>query len=256
MIKLYRILLSQSLGESLVYRGTSILTAIFGIMFYLIALVTGTVYFSFSKSIFGWDFLNYLNLITTANLISYLYQFLFVSGHEHLTEQILDGTLDYSLVRPVNSYYFHMIFRADFPSLIPVFVSGVIEALLLVKLGTSILSLISYILAILAGVIFVFAINQIIVTISFWIDGLSALAGVPEYIMDASAYPASIYPRIIQNIFLWIFPSLTVTNLPANIIRGKYSTFSLIWLFFIDVLLIYISILEWRQGLRHYASAD
>ncbi|MCH4123133.1 MAG: ABC-2 family transporter protein [Levilactobacillus sp.] len=255
MVKIYRILVSQSLAETLSYRFTAVLTAIFGILFYVIELVTGGVYFSFTPTIYGWNFLDYLNLITTANLISYLYQFLFVAGHEDLVDQILDGNLDYSLLRPVNAYWFHASYRVDFPSLVTLVLTAVIEVGILLKLQPTPLNLLGYLAAVIVGVAFVFALNQIVVTAAFWIDGMTALDGLPEYLMSASARPAKIYPRLLQQFFLWVIPSLAITNVPAQFGHNRPS-WLLAWSALVTGVLLVFSYWEWRRGLLRYVSAN
>lgn len=255
MGKIYHVLVSQSLAETLSYRLTAALTASCGILFYLISLVTGGVYFSFTTTIYGWTFLDYLNLITTANLIGYAYQFLFVAAHEDLADQILSGNLDYSLLRPVNSFWFHALYRVDFPSLFPLLLTAGIETGILFKLRPTPLNLLGYLLAVVVGVTFTFALNQIMVTLAFWVDGLTALNGLPEDLMDASAEPAKIYPRLIQQVFLWIIPSLAITNVPAQF-GHNHPTWLLLWTTLITLGLLGLSYVEWRRGLLKYVSAN
>ncbi|WP_203637273.1 ABC transporter permease [Levilactobacillus wangkuiensis] len=255
MLKIYRVLVTQSLAETMTYRVTTVLTALFGVLFYAIDLITGGVYFSFTPTIYGWNFLDYLNLITTANLISYAYQFLFVAGHEDLVDQILDGNLDYSLLRPVNSYWFHASYRVDFPSLVTLLLTGVIEGVILSKLHPTPLNLLLYVVAVIVGIGFVFALNQIMVTLAFWVDGLSALNGLPEDLMDASARPAKIYPRVIQQLFLWVIPSLAITNVPAQFGHNQ-PTWLLLWTALVTGVLLVISYIEWQRGLLKYVSAN
>lgn len=256
MFRIYKTLIAQSLEENMTYRTTTVLTIIFGIAFYAISIVAGGVYFSFAKTIYGWQFIDYLNLITTANLISYIYQLFFVVSHEELTETILQGNLDYSLLRPINSYWFHAFYRLDFPSTITVLLTVLVESMILWSRQPTIQQLILYILSVLLGVLFVFDINQIFVTATFWFDGLTSLTGIPEDIMNASARPSKIYPSLVRMIFLWFVPSLAVTNLPVEIIQRNYSWGSFLWVVAIDLLLLRLSYIEWQHGLRHYVSAD
>ncbi|WP_395390857.1 MULTISPECIES: hypothetical protein [Levilactobacillus] len=53
MLKIYRVLVTQSLAETMTYRMTTVLTALFGVLFYAIELITGGVYFSFTPTIYG-----------------------------------------------------------------------------------------------------------------------------------------------------------------------------------------------------------
>lgn len=254
---LYKCLIKQSLKEVFAFRMTTVLIVVFGALFYLIEILTGFVYFNFTQNIAGWRLLDYFNLITSANIISYGYQFLFVSAHEELSDQIIEGQLDYTLIRPVNSYLYYALKRLDFPSLINFWLSIFVEIYIQIQYGfLGVSTYILYVLSVFGGIFFVFLINQIIVTLSFWINNLSALNGVPEYLMDASNRPYQIYPKIFQIFFMWIIPSLSATNLPVLLMKGGVKASWMLENILILIVLSLFSYVEWNLGLKHYVSAN
>lgn len=254
--KLYRILVGQSLAEATAYRVTTFLIVTFGLLFYLIELVAGLVYFSFTDEIYGWNMMDYFSLITTANIMTYGYQTLFIAAHEELAGQINQGNLDYILLRPVNSYWFNVLFRIDFPSLINLIVVVIIQIVIQVHEGFSLVQGSLYLITLIMGIMFIFLINQMVVTLSFWVDNLSALNGLPEDLMDASARPDRIYPKVIRMVFLWIVPTLTATNMPINVLQGRFDSFRLIEYAAIILVLWGASYWEWKCGVKRYASAE
>lgn len=256
MVNLYKILFKQSLKETLMYKTTTVLTVIFGILFYIIDLIVGVVYFSFSSNIYGWKLINYFNLVTTTNLISYGYQFLFVAAHENLADEILDGNLDQYLIKPINSFIFYIIYRVDFASMINFIVAAIVEGVIFTVIKINLINLLIYIVYIVLGIIFLFAINQIATTLTFWFPNLTAILGIPEYLMDIGARPAQIYPRIIQNIFSLLIPILLITNVPVKNCTGHLNLIAATWILIIDLVLIAAAYIEWNKGLTHYESAN
>ena len=119
-VRIYKELFKQSIEEFMIYRMTASLTVLFGIMFYGIELLAGVVYFQYTDSIMGLTRTDYMILITTANIIQMGYQFLFVASHEMLEETIIEGGLDYALIRPVNSFFYYSFQRIDIASAIGV----------------------------------------------------------------------------------------------------------------------------------------
>ena len=95
----------QSIEEFLIYRATSLITFILAVVFLLIELFVGDIYFSNSENV-NWTRNQYFILITFMNSATYIYNFFFVIGHENLVEDILEGELDYNLIRPVYSYWY------------------------------------------------------------------------------------------------------------------------------------------------------
>lgn len=256
MFRLYQILFKQSLKETFMYKTTTILTIIFGILFYGIDLITGTVYFSFSNNIYGWKLIDYFNLVTTTNLISYGYQFLFVAAHENLADEIINGNLDQYLIKPINSFIFYIIYRVDFSAMVNFGITAIIEGVILTIIKIKFVSLLIYIVYIILGVIFLFAINQIATTLTFWFPNLTAILGIPEYLVDIGERPAQIYPRFIQNIFSILIPILLITNIPVKNCTGHLNLIAAVWILIVDIILIIIAYVEWENGLKHYESAN
>lgn len=150
------------------YKTTTILTIIFGVLFYVIDIIAGIIYFSFSKDVYGWKMIDCLNLVTTANLITYGYQFLFVVSHENLANEIISGNLDQFLIKPVNSFIFYITYRVDFSAMINFVITAIVECFILKNIIISPFSLLIYIIYIILGIVFLFVINQIATTLTFW----------------------------------------------------------------------------------------
>lgn len=254
--KLYKVLFKQSLKETFMYKTTTILTVVFGVLFYIIDIIAGVVYFSFSKDIYGWKMIDYLNLITTANLITYGYQFLFVASHENLADEIINGNLDQFLIKPVNSFVFYITYRVDFSAMINFLITTVIECFILKSIKVKLFDLLVYFIYVILGIIFLFAINQIATTLTFWFPNLTAVQGIPEYLTEIGAKPAQIYPRIIQAIFSLVFPILLVTNVPVCNCSSQIKIIAGLWVLFMDIFLISIAYIEWMLGLKRYESAN
>ncbi len=195
-------------------------------------------------------------LVISFALIQYLYQFLFTASHESLADKIVEGKLDYTFLRPVNSYFFNALYRIDFPSLINLSLALSISIYFLIKLKLSFSICLLYYFFILLGVWFYFLLCQIAVTISFWLERADIIIGLPEYIADSTNKPRTVYPKIIQIIFIFIIPTITSVNGPVDLIRGKL----VIWEFlYYIIFLVFLTILSygmWKRGMAKYSSAN
>lgn len=253
---LYKKLISHSFQEMMIYRQTAFIAIVIGLVFYSIEIFAGYVYFDYADAIFGWTKNEYLMLINTANLITYIYQIFFVSSHENLTELILEGELDYVFVRPLNSQIFYSLYRLDVPSIINFIVVLCFQFFLSIEQNLSIDKIILYCFAISLAVIFTYVLNQIVVTISFWKDNLTGLIGIPESLIEFSSRPESIYPSSIRIILTKIIPILLAINLPVKILRGEKVLVSLLWLISVDIFGLYVTKVMWKQGCKKYISAN
>lgn len=254
--QLLKKLWSQSIQEFMAYRQTALLTFIFGILFFGIELFTGYVYFQYTDSVAGWSYNDYLLLISSSTLITYLYQSLFVVAHENLADTIVEGELDYTLLRPVHSFFFYVFYRIDIPSLLNLLLTLLVHVWILSRYTFSIGTLVLHIVSILLGTYFVFILNQLAVSVSFWKERSSKVLAIPEYLVDFASRPAPIYPRGIRLILTWGIPILTAINSPVLSIQNNLNGKSFLWFMLLILCGTWLMVYVWERGLAHYASAN
>lgn len=253
-VKLYKQLLAQSIQESIAYRSTSVIVAIFSVIFFVTEIVVGVVLFDQTSLLAGWSKQQYFMLIGVSALINSLYQFFFIVSHENLAESIIEGELDYIFLKPVNSFYFYAFNRIDLPSL----VNTVLAVVLIISLQNRVhvLTLVFFILSILLSVWFLFLINQIIVTFSFWIEKGGKFLAIPEYLADIASKPYSIYPKMFIFLFTWICPFFLAFNMPVLLLKQtgywKQLLYFLVFVFLLHKFATYL----WRKGLKKYQSSN
>ncbi|MFV0558816.1 MAG: ABC transporter permease [Enterococcus sp.] len=255
-IRLFKQLVAQSIQENLSYRATSIIVMIFGILFFTIEIVTGLVYFDHTDLIGGWTRNDYLLLISVSSMITYLYQTLFVVSHENLAEFIVEGELDYTFLRPVNSFYYYALNRMDFPSIINLVISIVAVFVFAIHYSWTPIRAIFFSLFILLAVWLVFLLNQIIVTLSFWLEKSSKMLAIPEYLMDISSRPSTVYPRLMRLFFSWVIPIVLLYNAPVLVLKNEIN-----YLFFVYILIFLIflhsfALFLWNKGIVKYQSSN
>ncbi|BDR56278.1 ABC-2 family transporter protein [Xylocopilactobacillus apis] len=245
-----------SFQEFLVYKTTSILTFILAALFFSIEIIVGMIYFSVESNLNGWTRSDYLLLISSITTITYIYNIFFIVGHENLSEDILEGNLDYLFLRPVSSYWYSALSHLDIPSCFNLVISGVMSVSIIISKRFNWVEILLYLLTIFLGTCFVFLMNQIAVTFSFWFEGFTALGGIVENTINLLSRPLSIFPQIIQTIFTYIFPVLLVTNMPVIIFKGKHNYYLLIYLLIYNLLMYVLSRKLWTLGVKRYSSAN
>lgn len=254
--KLYKIFISHSLQETLIYRSTSAFIVIFGVLFFAIELVSGMIYFEYTDLILGWTKYDYYMLICTSYIIQCGYQTLFSSAHESLSEKIIEGELDYIFIRPVNSFLYYIFYRIDLPSTINLAIAIIIQVILMGRGNYSIFQVISFVIFIIFGIWFLFLFNQIVVMVSFWKEKSSKLMGMPEYFVDASTRPKDVYPGIVKFLLIWIIPIFTTINGPVDILKKDYDLTAFLWYFVYLAVFSFITYWMWLKGLKKYISAN
>ena len=254
-MKIYKAMLSNSIQRILIYRTTSILIVVFGLLFYFIEMFSGTVYFSYTDNILGWTKWDYFSLITTATIIRYGYTFFFIWGSD-LSYTIVQGKLDYTLLRPLNSFWYYAFYMADFPSIINVILGIIVQGWIISRQHTGFFQVIMYILFVIIGIWFHFLMFNFSNMISFWVDKADQILWIPETLSEISSQPASIYPKWIRCFLMWLLPILTSFNLPIDIIRGKVNMVNMLWYVGLVAVFTIANYRIWHAGLKKYQSSN
>ena len=254
-MKIYKAMLSNSIQRILIYRTTSILIVVFGLLFYFIEMFSGTVYFSYTDNILGWTKWDYFSLITTATIIRYGYTFFFIWGSD-LSYTIVQGKLDYTLLRPLNSFWYYAFYMADFPSLINVILGIIVQGWIISRQHVGFFQVIMYILFVIIGIWFHFLMFNFSNMISFWVDKADQILCIPETLSEISSQPASIYPKWIRCLLMWLLPILTSFNLPIDIIRGKVNIVNMLWYVGLVAVFTIANYRIWHAGLKRYQSSN
>ena len=254
-MKIYKAMLSNSIQRILIYRTTSILIVVFGLLFYFIEMFSGTVYFSYTDNILGWTKWDYFSLITTATIIRYGYTFFFIWGSD-LSYTIVQGKLDYTLLRPLNSFWYYAFYMADFPSLINVILGIIVQGWIISRQHVGFFQVIMYILFVIIGIWFHFLMFNFSNMISFWVDKADQILWIPETLSEISSQPASIYLKWIRCFLMWLLPILTSFNLPIDIIRGKVNIVNMLWFVGFVAVFTIANYRIWYAGLKKYQSSN
>lgn len=254
-MKIYKAMLSNSIQRILIYRTTSILIVVFGLLFYFIEMFSGMVYFSYTDNILGWTKWDYFSLVTTATIIRYGYTFFFIWGSD-LSYTIVQGKLDYTLLRPLNSFWYYAFYMADFPSLINVILGIIVQGWIISIHNVGFFQVIMYILFVIIGIWFHFLIFNFSNMISFWVDKADQILWIPETLSEISSQPASIYPKWIRCLLMWLLPILTSFNLPIDIIRGKVNIVNMLWYVGLVAVFTIANYRIWHAGLKRYQSSN
>lgn len=255
MIRISKALWKKSIEEFLIYRTTSIITFMLALIFLVIELITGNIYFADDRSIPGWTENQYFILITFVNCSTYVYNIFFILGHEQLNDDILEGNLDYILIKPYSSYWLSAGRSIDIPSIFNFIITYVLLIIFLNKEAITQFQfiIINILIAITAMIIFI--LNQICLTLLFWFNGLVELGGVIEDLFSFASRPKRIFPKIIQNIFTFVLPILLATNITNEFLMYGINLYLIYYLLLVVILYI-ISRFLWRSGVRRYVSAN
>ena len=249
---------NQSVAQMLAYRTTSIFIVVFGTIFAITEIIATLIFYQYTDHIAGWNMYEFLLLIATFSFIQYIYQFFFVLPHEQLIDDMIDGNLDYLLIRPMDAQLIANVKTFDIPSLFNLIIPIALSIYCMTKLKweITIFQIGGYLILLVFGVMSYFILNHFFVNVGFWIERSHQLMGVPEYLFEIGLRPRSVYPKVIFFIFVYVIPILLATNSPVDLLRGELRFQSLFYFILYNLLGFMLIRIQWKRGLKRYTSAN
>jgi len=220
----------------------------------ILIIIFWKILFQNSSSLNGWTFQDAFGLVL------FLYLFwtfinVFESGNRRSFREVISGKFDYFLVYPINVLVNMFFYKVTLTSILANL------AILLVLLLYYILNfqysimnmLLAFIIAILGNVIlilFMFILRCFV----FWIKNDSFIANIELILNRFNRYPLNISNKVLQYIFIFLFPVMFMVTYPAEILRGNFNWSWILEELFMMVVLFIIAKVVWKKGLARYES--
>ena len=257
-IRLHCLYLKISFKHLAVYRMSAFLTVLFSLVFLIAEILTVNVYYSFTDHIGDWDKGSFYILLGTFNIITCFYTYFFEIPHDDFVFKIRYGELDPDLIRPMDALAFTTIQKVDFASLfnLPIPIWLVYQGIHNLGLKITSIDILLYLMMLVIGVFIVYLINQFFVNFSFWITEAGNVTLASDQVVQLGSRPLQVYPRLIQVGFSYIVPVVLCTNLSVKALQHDVRFSNLVILFATTALFFVIVRIQWKMGLRRYASAS
>src|SRR3989339_1940378 len=222
-------------------------------------IVFMNVIFNFVSYFSGWTYREALVIIAGYMIIDGINWALFASL-TGITRNIVNGDMDFALVKPIDTQLYVSIYRAD-----PVDWSRVVlgvAVLIYAIAGLNIsgwalfMKLLLYSVLLLCGIVIFYSINLIIKSISFWTIQGWGLQAVTESILYASRFPTAIFAhKFVRIIFYTVLPIAFLATVPAEFLAKTPSPYLLSGSLAVTVVFFYVSRKFFYFALSRYASA-
>jgi len=210
----------------------------------------------------GWSFYELLFLFSFL-FLTYGIFVLFFTGLRDFGSMVYSGEFDRFLLRPRGLLMQIMASNADMFAAIGHGGLGIALFLFCAgKIGIvwSAGMIMYYVVTIISAVIIQASLFLLMSCSSFWIVKIDELVGMLYYnTRKFAGYPISIYPRLIQNLLMFIVPFAFVNYFPAQFFLRKpdMSQFWLGYVYLTPVIAIVLFasvLLVWRVSLKRYSS--
>lgn len=232
-LRIFRTFLRNSLVRDMSFRADFLLQCLSSTAWAMMNFALFKLIYRFTDSIgrgTGWGEAEFFVFLGTVWIVNALIQTFFMSNFDDFSEQIRTGSLDFALLKPVDTQFLVSFPRANWSQLPNLFlgmgvVAWYVGELVLDPAGSYVLhwfSLPAYLFFVLCGIAIMYSVMIALASTSIWLGRNQNLYDFWFYITNFYRYPMEIYQRgrigwSLWGTFTFLVPILVVSNVPARI---------------------------------------
>jgi ABC-2 type transport system permease protein len=170
----------------------------------------------------GWGKYEFFLFLATSHIVNSVIQALFMANADEFSELIRTGSLDFALLKPIDTQFLISLRRIDWSACGDLAFGMGLFVYSMVKIGDppSLQALVLYPFFLLCGVLILYSLMLALAASSVWLGRNQTLYDFWFYITNFSRYPREIYEgrygTPLRWFFTFIIPVLVVINVPAR----------------------------------------
>ena len=217
----------NSLVRDMTFRANFLIDLISSMAWVLMNLGFYTLIFLYTPAIganTGWEKYQFFLFLATALLINSLVHALFMTNADDLSELVRTGSLDFALLKPIDTQFLVSLTRLEWSALGNFFVGLALMGYAMYQLQyvPGVVQIVLYPVYVLCGVAIYYSLMIALAATSVWLGRNLTLFDFWFYITNFSRYPMEIYQGTwgtpLRRLFTFCIPVLVVVNVPARIL--------------------------------------
>ena len=257
-LKLIKLFSKYSLIHATIYKVDFLIWSLVDVGWFALSIFFYQILFANVNVVAGWTKAEILLLQGVFFIMTSILWGIFWNNFNQLPKKINDGTLDFDLIKPIDSQFMISFQHLDLDHANSFFL-GLFTILYAVNLGHMSIKLINIIQAaifILLGAILFYSLYFITMSMAFWFDRIENLPWLFPSVRDFMKLPQSFYQGSLRLLFVYIFPIILVTSIPTQILLGIPSLNYIFVL--VPAAFISLAISRWffHYAIKHYSSAS
>ena len=257
-LKLLSAFLKVNIQMSLAYRADTVVNILLNIMWLGWELLSLSIIFNNTETIGGWGFGELIALLGVFRLVHTLMIALIWPNTEKFNQSIRDGSMDYTLLQPINS-----MFLVTFSRITVWRAWDLILAAVLIVVGINIagdivtsLHLLTFFLLTISGAIVIYSLWIVLIALTFWFTKFDNNVTILQALMDAGRYPVTVYPAWLRILVTFVVPIAVATTVPLQALRGELTISRSLIFIAISITSFLIASQVWKRGLKQYSGAS
>ncbi len=261
-IRLMFLFVRVSVQNFAAYRFDFMMRLLVSVMHLVGELTAVWTIFHNTKTLNGWQWQHMLVLVGVFRIIAGGIRMSIVPNMRKVLDDIHQGTLDFVLLRPVNSQWLISIREFVIWRVTDVVLGTAVAMYGCVKLVGHVppFQALIFVAMLAAGFAIVYSVWLMLATLCFWFVRIQNIEMIFWNVFEAGRYPIVIYRPWIQWVLTFILPLAFITTFPAGTLIGDphmgVPAAAPLYALLIAAGSLVLSSWFWRFGLRRYSGAS
>ena len=257
-LKLISTFFKLNVQLSLAYRADTVVSILLNLMWLGWELLGLSIIFSNTETLGGWGFGELIALLGVFRMVNTMMVALIWPNTEKFNQSIRDGSMDYTILQPVNSMFLVTFSRITVWRFWDLVLAIVLVAVGITKSGDIItpLSILTFILLTVSGAVVIYSLWIVLIALTFWFTKFDNNVTILQALMDAGRYPVTVYPVWLRIIVTFIIPIAVATTVPLQALRGELNLQRVLLFVIIGIASFWIASKVWKAGLKQYSGAS
>ena len=243
---------------ALAYRADTIVNILLNIMWLGWELLSLSIIFSNTTTLGGWGLGELIALLGVFRLVNTMMIALIWPNTEKFNQSIRDGSMDYTILQPVNS-----MFLVTFSRITVWRIWDLVLAIVLIVVGINIsgdtvtaLHTLTFILLAISGMIVIYSLWIVLIALTFWFTKFDNNVTILHALLDSGRYPTTVYPAWLRIIVTFVIPIAVATTIPLQALRGDLNGNQIVIFLMVAAISFIIASRVWKSGLKRYSGAS
>jgi ABC-2 type transport system permease protein len=249
-----------SVQEEVAHRANFSLSVLNSLLALIVGLISLGIVYGQVDDLHGWDYASAQAVLGVFLVVLALRGLVMGPSLDSLAGmdgEVWRGEFDFTLLRPVRTQFLVSVRRWRLLALFDLLLGGLVlvTAVSNMQATLTIPQIFTFLLALTAGLLILYAILLAAASLVFWNPGFM-ITWVFDSIFQMARYPVGIYPGWLRLVLTWVIPVGLITTVPAAALSGDLLPGLLAASLLFALLLVSGASLLFRTGLRRYASAS
>jgi len=257
-IKIYSLFLYTSIASELEYKTNVIIDFITAILSLIGSLFLLAIFFKSTDNIGGWNFQQALIIQSIYTILNGITNTWFNPNLTEIVKHIREGTLDFVLLKPIDSQFFISLKRIAPSGFLEIILGFALlfYCLIINQININLGFLFLSLTTLLCSILILYSLWFLISTTTIWFVKTWNATEVLRSFLYVGRFPLNSFSFSIRIFFSIFIPIAFITTIPSEVFLGLAQLWEILLELIVSSIFLIISRRFWLFALKYYTSAS